>query len=181
MSSAAGQTSQAAQSSATTAEASTSTKKEEEPAKPTIPRTGLHESLIHGTFYQKYPKLSAFSDIVVPISSMYWSKAPVWGAMPTHCFKSHTCTTVGSTIWIIGGRYSSDGKNEGTGWDEPIPPNDTPFWNVYVVPSINPFTSKSFPAGALTRYLYVGPIRKSKATVLLRYALIHHHSILGTR
>lgn len=34
---------------------------------------------------------------------MYWSKAPVWGALPAHGFRAHTVTLADNVAWIFGG------------------------------------------------------------------------------
>ncbi|KAH9958732.1 galactose oxidase [Russula dissimulans] len=34
---------------------------------------------------------------------MYWSKAPVWGTLPTHGFRAHTVTLADNVAWIFGG------------------------------------------------------------------------------
>lgn len=38
-----------------------------------------------------------------PPPVMYWSKAPVWGALPTHGFRAHTVTLADNVAWIFGG------------------------------------------------------------------------------
>ncbi|KAH8114849.1 galactose oxidase [Phellopilus nigrolimitatus] len=39
-----------------------------------------------------------------PPTLMYWSRAPVWGALPTHKMRSHSATVVdNTTIWLFGG------------------------------------------------------------------------------
>jgi hypothetical protein len=38
-----------------------------------------------------------------PPPVMYWSKAPVWGTLPTHGFRAHTVTLVDNVAWIFGG------------------------------------------------------------------------------
>jgi hypothetical protein len=35
-----------------------------------------------------------------PPPVMYWSKAPVWGALPTHGFRAHTVTLADNAVWI---------------------------------------------------------------------------------
>ena len=39
----------------------------------------------------------------VPATGMYWSKAPVYGAIPTRTMRGHTVTVVDSTAWVFGG------------------------------------------------------------------------------
>ena len=38
-----------------------------------------------------------------PPPVMYWSKAPVWGALPAHGFRAHTVTLADNVAWIFGG------------------------------------------------------------------------------
>jgi hypothetical protein len=38
-----------------------------------------------------------------PPPVMYWSKAPVWGTLPTHGFRAHTITLADNVAWIFGG------------------------------------------------------------------------------
>ncbi|KAI0063348.1 galactose oxidase [Artomyces pyxidatus] len=38
-----------------------------------------------------------------PASVMYWSKAPVWGTLPTHAMRAHSVTLVDTLAWIFGG------------------------------------------------------------------------------
>ena len=38
-----------------------------------------------------------------PPPVMYWSKAPVWGTLPTHGFRAHTVTLADNVAWIFGG------------------------------------------------------------------------------
>ncbi|KAI0258345.1 hypothetical protein BC834DRAFT_926538 [Gloeopeniophorella convolvens] len=38
-----------------------------------------------------------------PPPVMYWSKAPVWGMLPTHGFRAHSVTLVDNVAWIFGG------------------------------------------------------------------------------
>ncbi|KAI0255637.1 hypothetical protein BJV78DRAFT_690122 [Lactifluus subvellereus] len=38
-----------------------------------------------------------------PPPVMYWSKAPIWGALPTHGFRAHTVTLADNVAWIFGG------------------------------------------------------------------------------
>jgi hypothetical protein len=38
-----------------------------------------------------------------PAPVMYWSKAPVWGTLPTHGFRAHTVTLADNVAWIFGG------------------------------------------------------------------------------
>jgi hypothetical protein len=38
-----------------------------------------------------------------PPPVMYWSKAPVWGVLPTHGFRAHTVTLADNVAWIFGG------------------------------------------------------------------------------
>jgi Rab9 effector protein with kelch motifs len=38
-----------------------------------------------------------------PPPVMYWSKAPIWGTLPTHGFRAHTVTLADNVAWIFGG------------------------------------------------------------------------------
>ncbi|KAI0052434.1 galactose oxidase [Auriscalpium vulgare] len=38
-----------------------------------------------------------------PASVMYWSKAPVWGTLPTHAMRAHSVTMVDTVAWLFGG------------------------------------------------------------------------------
>jgi hypothetical protein len=38
-----------------------------------------------------------------PPPVMYWSKAPVWGALPAHGFRAHSVTLADNVAWIFGG------------------------------------------------------------------------------
>lgn len=38
-----------------------------------------------------------------PASVMYWSRAPVWGTLPTHGMRAHSVTLVDHTAWVFGG------------------------------------------------------------------------------
>src|SRR6266581_3430750 len=38
-----------------------------------------------------------------PLPVMYWSRAPVWGSLPTHGFRAHTVTLADDVAWIFGG------------------------------------------------------------------------------
>src|SRR6266702_5301269 len=38
-----------------------------------------------------------------PPPVMYWSKAPVWGTLPSHGFRAHTVTLADNVAWIFGG------------------------------------------------------------------------------
>ena len=38
-----------------------------------------------------------------PASVMYWSRAPVWGTLPSHSMRAHTVTLVDNIAWLFGG------------------------------------------------------------------------------
>ncbi|KAJ7088560.1 galactose oxidase [Mycena crocata] len=50
------------------------------------------------------PKLPHDTDIdVAPSTVLYWSKAPVFGIIPTRTMRAHTVTLVDTTAWLFGG------------------------------------------------------------------------------
>jgi len=50
------------------------------------------------------PRLPNAVDVeAAPPPVMYWSKAPVWGLLPTHGFRAHTVTLADNVAWIFGG------------------------------------------------------------------------------
>lgn len=38
-----------------------------------------------------------------PAAAMYWSRAPVWGTLPTHAMRAHSVTLVDNIAWLFGG------------------------------------------------------------------------------
>ena len=59
--------------------------------------------------YRSVPRLPHDKEIApAPATGMYWSKAPVWGALPTRILRAHTATLVDSVVWIIGGNDDKD-------------------------------------------------------------------------
>ena len=54
--------------------------------------------------FRAVPRLPNMQDVEpAPPPVMYWSKAPVWGALPTHGFRAHTVTLADNVAWIFGG------------------------------------------------------------------------------
>ena len=54
--------------------------------------------------YRETPRLPGAKDVdPAPATLMYWSKAPVYGFMPTHGLRAHTATLVDNVAWIFGG------------------------------------------------------------------------------
>ncbi|KAH9989555.1 hypothetical protein BJV77DRAFT_1069409 [Russula vinacea] len=54
--------------------------------------------------YRTVPHLpNALNVEPAPPPVMYWSKAPVWGVLPTRGFRAHTVTLADNVAWIFGG------------------------------------------------------------------------------
>ncbi|KAI0689382.1 galactose oxidase [Cytidiella melzeri] len=53
--------------------------------------------------YRNNPHLPAGNAEPVPATLMYWSKAPVYGLLPTHGLRAHSVTLVDGIAWIFGG------------------------------------------------------------------------------
>ena len=54
--------------------------------------------------FRSVPRLPNAVDVEpAPPPVMYWSKAPVWGWLPTHGFRAHTVTLADNVAWIFGG------------------------------------------------------------------------------
>ena len=54
--------------------------------------------------YRTNPRIPHDKDAEpAPSTIMYWSRAPVWGAMPMRSMRAHTVTLVDTTAWLIGG------------------------------------------------------------------------------
>ncbi|KDR74027.1 hypothetical protein GALMADRAFT_250753 [Galerina marginata CBS 339.88] len=59
------------------------------------------------------PKLPHDKDVeLAPSTIMYWSRAPVWGSVPTRTMRAHTVTLVDSTAWLFGGCDDKDGSKD---------------------------------------------------------------------
>lgn len=59
--------------------------------------------------YRSIPRLSHDKDAPpAPTTGMYWSRAPVWGSLPSRGLRSLTATLVDSVVWIIGGNEDKD-------------------------------------------------------------------------
>ncbi|KAI5118477.1 hypothetical protein M0805_003738 [Coniferiporia weirii] len=54
--------------------------------------------------YRGAPRMHLHDAEPAPPTLMYWSRTPVWGALPTHKMRSHSATFVdNTTIWLFGG------------------------------------------------------------------------------
>ncbi|THH03337.1 hypothetical protein EW145_g6334, partial [Phellinidium pouzarii] len=54
--------------------------------------------------YRRAPRMHLHDAEPAPPTLMYWSRAPVWGVLPTHKMRSHSATVVdNTTIWLFGG------------------------------------------------------------------------------
>lgn len=54
--------------------------------------------------YRETPRLPSARDVEpAPATLMYWSRAPVYGFLPTHGLRAHTTTLVDGVAWIFGG------------------------------------------------------------------------------
>jgi hypothetical protein len=75
-----------------------------------------HVSSSGSTSTQKYrvnPRLPYDKDAEpAPSTIMYWSRAPVWGALPMRSMRGHTVTLVDSMAWLIGGCDDKDSSKE---------------------------------------------------------------------
>ena len=49
---------------------------------------------------------------LAPSTIMYWSKAPVWGTIPTRTMRAHTVTLVDTTAWLFGGCDDKDSSKD---------------------------------------------------------------------
>ncbi|KIM65531.1 hypothetical protein SCLCIDRAFT_1212266 [Scleroderma citrinum Foug A] len=50
------------------------------------------------------PRLPHGNDVpIAPATTMYWSRAPVYGALPMHNMRAHTVTLVDNVAWLFGG------------------------------------------------------------------------------
>ncbi|KAG1740158.1 uncharacterized protein EDB91DRAFT_1282957 [Suillus paluster] len=49
------------------------------------------------------PRLPHSDDPPAPATAMYWSRAPVHGALPMRAFRAHTVTLVDHIAWLFGG------------------------------------------------------------------------------
>lgn len=64
------------------------------------PAPGMHAG---GPRYRHNPHLPTGNADPVPATLMYWSKAPVYGHLPTHNVRAHSVTLVDGVAWIFGG------------------------------------------------------------------------------
>lgn len=59
------------------------------------------------------PRLPHDKDVALaPSTIMYWSKAPVWGTIPTRTMRAHTVTLVDTTAWLFGGCDDKDSSKD---------------------------------------------------------------------
>lgn len=73
------------------------------------PRTMISHSQTPLQKYRDNPRLPHEKDVEsVPSTVMYWSRAPVWGAVPMRTMRAHTVTLVDTTIWLFGGCDDKD-------------------------------------------------------------------------
>lgn len=56
-----------------------------------------------GPRYRQNPHLPGGNAEPVPATLMYWSKAPVYGSLPSHGLRAHSVTLVDGIAWIFGG------------------------------------------------------------------------------
>jgi len=50
------------------------------------------------------PRLPHGNDVpIAPATTMYWSRAPVYGTLPMHNMRAHTVTLVDNVAWLFGG------------------------------------------------------------------------------
>lgn len=63
--------------------------------------------------FRSSPRLPHDKD-AQPASStiMYWSRAPVWGTIPTRTMRAHTVTLVDTTAWLFGGCDDKDSSKD---------------------------------------------------------------------
>jgi len=58
---------------------------------------------VNGPRYRNNPHLPTGNADPVPATLMYWSKAPVYGLLPSHGLRAHSATLVDGVAWIFGG------------------------------------------------------------------------------
>jgi hypothetical protein len=75
------------------------------------PRTMISQTPMRK--YRDNPRLPHEKDVEsVPSTVMYWSRAPVWGAVPMRTMRAHTVTLVDTTIWLFGGCDDKDNARD---------------------------------------------------------------------
>lgn len=63
--------------------------------------------------YRSTPRLPHDKEMTpAPATGMYWSKAPVWGNLPSRSFRNHTATLVDTVVWIIGGNDDKEAARD---------------------------------------------------------------------
>lgn len=68
-------------------------------AKP--PRAPVQEPAPRLRAIPHLPNVTSVEPAPPPV--MYWSKAPVWGVLPSHGFRAHTVTLADNVAWVFGG------------------------------------------------------------------------------
>lgn len=77
------------------------------------PRSMISHSQIPVPKFRATPRLPHEMDVEsVPSTIMYWSRAPVWGTVPTRTMRAHTVTLVDTTIWLFGGCDDKDNSRD---------------------------------------------------------------------
>ncbi|KAF7430634.1 hypothetical protein PC9H_006343 [Pleurotus ostreatus] len=84
--------------------------------------------------YRSNPRLPNDKECArVPSTMMYWSRAPVYGAIPMRTFRAHTVTLVDNVAWLFGGCDDKDCwkdiylfDTETMQWSHPDTTGDTP-------------------------------------------------------
>jgi hypothetical protein len=63
--------------------------------------------------YRSTPRLPHDKEMApAPATGMYWSKAPVWGTLPSRSFRNHSATLVDTVVWIIGGNDDKESARD---------------------------------------------------------------------
>jgi hypothetical protein len=81
------------------------------PLKPSV--SAPHVGSTTSQKYRLNPRLPHDKDAEpAPSTIMYWSRAPVWGAIPMRSMRGHTVTLVDSMAWLIGGCDAEDSSKD---------------------------------------------------------------------
>lgn len=63
--------------------------------------------------YRSTPRLPHDRDVdLAPSTAMYWSRAPVWGHLPSRTMRAHSVTLVDTTAWLYGGCDDKDSSKD---------------------------------------------------------------------
>jgi hypothetical protein len=63
--------------------------------------------------YRSTPRLPHDRDVDhAPSTAMYWSRAPVWGHLPSRTMRAHSVTLVDATAWLYGGCDDKDSSKD---------------------------------------------------------------------